>query len=136
LLCSLRNQGKTLIVSSHILADLNEYCTHIAIMAHGSIVQFGTVHEVANGGDGACCRYTLVLARPVPDLKDRLSRIAGVAGLEVDGDRATLEFSRHREEAAGLLAELVRQNIPVASFSQNAPDLEEAYLRTGIRQVD
>ncbi len=136
LLCSLRNQGKALIVSSHILADLNEYCTHIAIMAHGSIVQSGTVAEVAGAGDGERCRYTMVLAGPVPDLADRLSHISGVEDVQLERESITIEFSRHRRDAARLLAELVRLGIPVASFSANAPDLEEAYLRTGIRQVD
>jgi ABC-2 type transport system ATP-binding protein len=42
LLSTLRDQGKALIVSSHILADMNEYCTHIGIMAKGRLIRFGT----------------------------------------------------------------------------------------------
>jgi ABC-2 type transport system ATP-binding protein len=136
LLCSLRDQGKALIVSSHILADLNEYCTHIAIMTHGSIVQCGTVAQVTGAGDGECCRYTMTLAHAVPDVCDRLARITGVHDVETDRDHVTLAYSRRREDAARLLAELVAARLPIASFTANAPDLEEAYLRTGIRQVD
>src|SRR4051794_6692208 len=40
LLADLRDQGKTIIISSHILADMDEYCTHIAIMSGGAIQQF------------------------------------------------------------------------------------------------
>src|SRR3954463_3203986 len=47
LLCNLRDQGKALIVSSHILSDMEEYCTHIGIMRRGEMVQFGTVSEIA-----------------------------------------------------------------------------------------
>jgi len=135
LLCSLRDQGRALIVSSHILADLNEYCTHIGIMAQGSIVQFGTVAQVA-GGDGERCRYTVILARPHAGIPDLLADLPTVSGLQVDRERITLEFSRRREDAAELLARLVRSGVPVASFTANTPDLEEVYLRTGIRQVD
>src|SRR5688500_17685698 len=46
-LCNLREQGKALIVSSHILADMADYCTHIGIMAAGRMIQLGTVAEVA-----------------------------------------------------------------------------------------
>jgi ABC-2 type transport system ATP-binding protein len=136
LLCSLRDQGKTLIVSSHILADMNEYCTHIGIMAKGSLVQYGTVSEIAGAGNGDRCRYTVLLARPTAGLPDILNAITGVEGVQVDREQVLLEFSGDRERAAGLLAELVRQGVPVAGFTANAPDLEEAYLRTGIRQVD
>ncbi len=46
LLRTLREQGKAIIVSSHILSDMAEYCTHIAIMAKGSLVQYGTISEI------------------------------------------------------------------------------------------
>ena len=136
LLCSLRDQGKALIVSSHILADLNEYCTHIGIMAHGTFVQLGTVAEVAASGNGRSCRYTVLLTRPVAGLADTLSRIAGLSNVQIDRDRAVMEYGSQREAAAELLAMLVGEGLPVASFSANTAGLEEAYLRTGIRQVD
>jgi ABC-2 type transport system ATP-binding protein len=136
LLCSLRDQGKTLIVSSHILADLNDYCSHIAIMAHGTFLQMGTVHEVATNCNGDRCRYTITLVRPIAGLGEDLARIRDVTNVQLDRDRAVLEYSADREQAAALLAELVRRGVPVASFAPHSPGLEEAYLRTGIRQVD
>jgi ABC-2 type transport system ATP-binding protein len=136
LLSNLREQGKALIVSSHILADMNEYCSHIGIMAAGKLVQLGTVAQIANHGSGERCRYTIVLARAVPNLTDTIASIEGVSGVSVDTDRVTLEYATDRSAAAELLATLVAMKVPVASFSANAPGLEEAYLRTGIRQVD
>ena len=137
LLMSLREQGKTLIVSSHILADMNEYCTHIAIMAAGAIVQFGTVAHVAGHGatDGRC-RYTLTLAAPVAGLDRTLAEIDGVANVQIDNQRVSLEYFTERDRAAAPLRELVARHVPVASFAPIAHGLEEAYLRTGIRQVD
>ena len=99
-------------------------------------MQYGTVAQVAEGGNHERCRYTILLTRPVPDLARLLAGVNGIAGLEIDRDRVTLEYGSEREAAARLLAELVRREVPVASFSPNAPGLEEAYLRTGIRQVD
>lgn len=136
LLCDLREQGKALIVSSHILADMDEYCSHIAIMAHGAIMQFGTVSEVANAANGSRCRYTLILARPVADALATLRSIPDVLDVQADRLRFTFEYHADHERAASLLASLVQQRLPVAAFSPNAPGLEEAYLRAGIRQVD
>ena len=136
LLCSLREQGKALIVSSHILADMGEYCTHIGIMAQGQLIRFGTVAEVANAASETRCRYTVVLARPVAAIEEAVGAIPGVAQVQVENERITLEFDSDRSRAASLLAELVKRDLPVASFGANAAGLEEAYLRTGIRQVD
>ena len=144
LLVSLRDQGKALIVSSHILLDMADYCTHIGIMSKGSLVRLGTVAEVAGSasaadgtnGDSTRCRYTIALAHPVAGVERTLEAMEGIAHLSVDGDRIILEYAASRDAAAQLLARLIEQRIPIAAFSPNAPGLEEAYLRTEIAQVD
>jgi ABC-2 type transport system ATP-binding protein len=137
LLCDLRDQGKALIVSSHILSDMDEYCTHIGIMRRGEMVRFGTVAQVAAvGEDIGRCRYSLTLAAPLAGLEEVLTGLTDVSEVRVERDRASFEYVSGREAAAGLLAELVTRRVPVASFAPNAPGLEEAYLRAGIGQVD
>jgi ABC-2 type transport system ATP-binding protein len=136
LLVNLRDQGKGIIISSHILADMSEYCTHIGIMARGRMLQYGTVSEIAAAGDGARCRYTIRLAHPVARLTDLLAAINGVSHIEADNGRVILEYDSQPDSAAQLLEQLIQQNLPISSFSPNAPGLEEAYLRTGIKQVD
>jgi ABC-2 type transport system ATP-binding protein len=136
LLCDLRDQGKALIVSSHILADMADYCTHIGIMTKGRMLKFGTVAEVTNMHDSARCRYTMLLSKVSSGLQVFLSQMEGLSTVQVERERVTFEFINDREAAAELLAKLVHMKVPVASFNANAADLEEAYLRVGIEQVD
>jgi ABC-2 type transport system ATP-binding protein len=136
LLTDLRDQGKTLLVSSHILSDMEEYCTHIAIMSHGKLVRFGTIREISEGIDNGRCRYTIELSEPVAHLPDVVSEIAGAQLVSSQRLEAELEFWSDRSRATQLLRELVAKGIPVAGFSANATGLEDAYLRAGIRQVD
>ena len=136
LLGNLRDQGKGLIVSSHILLDMAEYCTHIGIMSKGELVRFGTVSEIAAGGDASRCRYTVLLAHPVSGLSHMLEKIDGITHLDADSDRVVLEYASDKDAAATLLATLIGLNLPVSSFSANAPGLEEAYLRSDVAQVD
>ncbi len=136
LLASLRDQGKAIIVSSHILADLAEYCTHIAIMGHGKLVRYGSVAAVTGAADDTQVHYRVVLAGRVGDLAARLARVSDVAVVRAEGDTITLEHSRERSAAAELLARLIAEGLPVAEFRPLQADLEQAYLRTGIRQVD
>jgi hypothetical protein len=56
--------------------------------------------------------------------------------VDANGDKFTVEWGRSPEDAAKLLAELVARGMPVASFSPEPVDLEQAYLRAGVRQVD
>ncbi|MEO6436221.1 MAG: ABC transporter ATP-binding protein [Tepidisphaeraceae bacterium] len=136
ILCNLRDQGKALIVSSHILLDMAEYCTHIGIMSKGQLVRLGTVSEIASHGDASRCRYTIHLAHPVAAIERELEGIEGVSDVNADGQRIVLEYASARDDAAALLRELIDRKIPVAAFSPNAPGLEEAYLRTEVAQVD
>ena len=150
LLCELREQGKALVVSSHILSDMAEYCTHIAIMGRGRIVRIGTVGEIAAGpagdgnGDGSAapragrCRYDVTLARAVSGVRETVLAVPGVGAFETNGEpeRFVVDYDSGREAAAKLLADLIARGLPVASFAAEAIDLEQAYLRAGIRQVD
>jgi ABC-2 type transport system ATP-binding protein len=136
LLCDLREQGKTLIVSSHILADMAEYCTHIGILSAGEMVRFGTVEEFGANLDAGRCRYQLTLCRSVSALQEDLEQITGVSAVQVDGMKVVLEFQNDPEASAKLLGDLVRRGLPIAAFAPQVMDLEEAYLRTGIRQVE
>jgi len=136
LLASLRDSGKAIIVSSHILADLAEYCTHIAIMGHGRFVRYGTVAAVAGYADQNRCLYRVILAERMGDLAGRLAGIPDIGQVQADGTVLRLEYDATPAAAARLLRELIAAGLPVAEFHAVRPDLEEAYLRTGIRQVD
>jgi ABC-2 type transport system ATP-binding protein len=136
LLASLRDQGKALVVSSHILSDMDEYCTHIGIMSSGRMIQLGSVAEVSHSANGQRCRYTVLLARPVPQLAATAGKIPGVSQVAVDGDRMILEYDTGKGAAAKLLGELMDLRIPIAGFSANAANLEETYLRSQVRQVE
>jgi ABC-2 type transport system ATP-binding protein len=136
LLSDLRDQGKTLIVSSHILSDMEEYCTHIAIMSHGSILKFGTVREVAEGIDTGHCRYTLDLSEPMAGLEALLTEIPDVRIEEAGRLQLTIRYWADRERAGVLLRKLIAEDVPVCGFAANTTGLEEAYLQAGIRQVD
>ncbi len=139
LLASLRDQGKAIIVSSHILADLAEYCTHIAIIGHGRLVKYGTVAEVAGAESHERAKYRIVLAERVGDLATRLEGLKqdeSIRDLEFDANLITLEYDSDRQAAADLLGKLIQAGLPVAEFHTIRPDLEQAYLRAGIQQVD
>lgn len=136
LLNELRRQGKVVIVSSHILADMGEYCSHIGIMSGGKLLRFGSVREVSETGDATRSQYRVKLTNPVADLQRRMADIPDLQIAQTADHTLVLGYHAGNEFAAQLLSELIRREIPVCGFSEVEANLEQAYLNTGVRQVD
>ena len=135
LLVSLCNQDKALIVSSHILSDMEDYCTHIAIMGHGRIMRFGSVGDVANHAHDRC-RYIVRLSDLPPGIDGILEGLSGPSGLRRSDHKIEFEFDSDSGKAHTLLREMMECGLRVYSFAPVAPDLEDAYLRAGVKQVE
>lgn len=114
--------GRTVIVSSHLLSEVEQSCTHLVVMDRGRLVQAGRVEEIIGSGD----TLFVGLEREVPEaLVEKVAALPGVAtaeraegGLLVRLDGIT---------AAGLVPELVRLDLPVASVGPHRR-LEDAFL--------
>ncbi|MGW0733633.1 alpha/beta fold hydrolase [Streptomyces sp. NPDC002851] len=115
-------QGRTVIVSSHLLAEVEQTCTHLVVMDRGRLVQAGPVAEIIGSGE------TLLVATeraPEEALVEKMGALEGVAsataaegGVLVRLDGATV---------AELLAELVRLEVPVTGIGPHRR-LEDAFL--------
>lgn len=128
LLIYLRNVGKSLIVSSHILSDLAEYCTHVGIMSRGQLVRFGSVDQVAGAAEGGRCRYGVLLAHVNGDPRSIAQQVIGVSDVQVTRDMLSLEYAAGKQPASELLMQLVGAGLPIAAFFPELPNLERAYL--------
>ncbi|MFI0819528.1 alpha/beta fold hydrolase [Streptomyces sp. NPDC021098] len=114
--------GRTVIVSSHLLAEVEQSCTHLVVMDRGRLVQAGPVGEITGTGESLLVGHEGELNDAVVDKVNALPGITSAvrtdAGLLVLVDGAA---------PARLLAELVRLEVPVTSFGPNRR-LEDAFL--------
>jgi ABC-2 type transport system ATP-binding protein len=121
LLLSLRDSGMTLVVSSHILAELEDYSDRMVIVDHGRMA----------GGESIAlktgARLRIVLASPRQDLKDFLDG-QGVQILEASADRAVASLASDAAARARLLAALIGAGFAVADFTEDARALEDVYF--------
>ena len=129
-------EGKTVLISSHILAEMNEFCTSVAIMERGRMVVSGRIDEVNAADHGRLApRRSRCWAIPRPSCGSSPSDERAGAG-RAQGQR-TYEF-RYRgdaEEASDLLARLVRAGVRVASFARRKDNLEELFLKVGAKEL-
>ena len=136
LLTDLRNQGKAIIVSSHILSDMEEYCTHIGIMSRGNMESFGTIGKFAAHDKQGRTRYKLTLARSVPNALLSLQGIKAISDVQQRNLQITFEADSDPEQATKVLTEMIQMRLPVCEFGPVSIGLEEAYLKIGHHQVD
>jgi ABC-2 type transport system ATP-binding protein len=130
----LGSEGKTVLISSHVLAEMSEFCTSIGIMEKGRMMVSGRVEEVAErvlgraeawveslGDDAACAN--LLEADP------------RVSSLRREGASLVFGFDGGPEELSDLLRDLVRAGVRVASFGRRKEDLEDVFLKVGAKEV-
>lgn len=123
LLLSLRDSGMTLIISSHILAELEDYSSEMIIIEDGRVVG-GQPVKVR---DDERPRYVVELATARSDLREFLTG-AGVDVVEADDRHALIVLSHNAGARAKLLRDLVAAGFDVASFSAATKELEDAYF--------
>ncbi|SES48779.1 ABC-2 type transport system ATP-binding protein [Streptomyces sp. yr375] len=115
--------GRTVIVSSHLLSEVEQTCTHLVVMDRGKLVQAGPVAEIVGSGD------TLLVgtAAPVTEpLAEKIAALPGVASA-VPADDGLLIRLDTDGTAHHLVAELVRLDVPVTSVGPHRR-LEDAFL--------
>ena len=132
LLRELRSMGKTIVISSHILPELEELCTSVAIVDHGQVLAQGRVADIEKRlRFGAVIHVRVMLDDAgVAAARDRFAADPNVASATILPDGIIeLGFRGDDAEAAGLLAGAVTSGMPIVSFARAASDLEELFLQ-------
>jgi ABC-2 type transport system ATP-binding protein len=132
LLRELRAMGKTILISSHILPELEELCTSVAIIDRGQVLAQGRVAEIEKRlRFGAVLRVKVLLeGEALEAARERLAADADVASaVLLEDGTIELGFRGDDEATARLLASSVESGMPVVSFSRAASDLEELFLQ-------
>ncbi|MFI9624786.1 alpha/beta fold hydrolase [Streptomyces sp. NPDC052042] len=118
--------GRTVIVSSHLLAEVEQSCTHLVVMDRGRLVQAGPVAEITGSGD----MLLVTAARELPDpLVEKVAALPGiVSATRTDDTRGLLvRLDGTTTTTSDLIAELVRLDVPLTGVGPYHR-LEDAFL--------
>ncbi len=135
LLQGLRDQGTTILISSHILTELEGFCTSIGIMEKGRLVRSGRIEDVTAAESPAKTIAVRWLGAAESNLRATLARTAEVSDLEVDGASAQFRYSGSDEGSAQLLADLLSAQIRIVSFTEVKTTVEDLYMRLSRHEV-
>lgn len=128
ILKNLKEMGKTIIVSSHILSELGEICTRIGIIKNGALVCEGTVDEVMLRVSGSNTVNITVMDnvdKAIVLLKEKQE----VKNISIDENKIKIEVIGNDNEIKNILKDLILKDIPVISFTKASGNLEEVFIQ-------
>ncbi len=128
LISGLRDQKRTLIISTHILAEVEQVCDKVVIINNGEIVAVDTKEALIADAAGSR-KIRLEVARDPQVVKDKVSSIDGVQVLSVDGNTLILSVttgSDKREEIAG---KVVGDGYGLLTMQLEGTALEDIFLK-------
>lgn len=121
-------EGKTILISSHILTELSDFCNSIGIMEKGRMVVSGKVDDILQQiKPGRRVRVDFVSGKE--QFEAVLAKLGNIDNLEADNKRADFVFKGTIEELADLQAELVMAGVRMASFYERQENLEDIFMQ-------
>jgi ABC-2 type transport system ATP-binding protein len=126
LLVQLRNQGMTIIVSSHILAELEDYSTEMLVIRDGKIIEHRSLSE----------RYTawapmhMLLEQSPFDHSEAIKTINGVMQFQMKDNLVQFQLDTTLTGKREMLKMLVDKGVPVSEFFEKKTNLQDEYIKT------
>jgi ABC-2 type transport system ATP-binding protein len=135
LLRSLRDDGATVLISSHILTELEGFCTSIGLMEKGQMIRSGSIAEISAAETPLRVVRLGWVGHDDALVRARLEDNPHVSGLIVQGAQAVFKFSGTEEDLAGVLTGLVSAGVKVLNFGEVKQTVEDLYLKLSHHEV-
>ena len=133
---TLADNGKAILISSHILTELAEICDVVGIIERGKLLAVGTVEEIQRIGDqraaGGGRAQNAVEVRLLGDaaaLGDWLAEKAEVSQLDVNGQLVKFLHAGDLEAEADLLRSMIESGFRVVAFGSRRQTLEDVFMQ-------
>jgi len=128
ILRNLKDLGKTVLISSHILPELSELCTSLAIIDNGKMVVQGSFKDIMDkvyGKREISIKVTGETERAIEILRafPQIERVTNI------GENITSVFDGDDNDMTLILTELIKKSVPVCSFCQAEGSLEDVFLK-------
>ncbi len=128
LLTELKGMGKTILVSSHILSELADFCTSIGIIERGKLLAAGSIQEIQRQLRSHRVLHVRVLDETTERAESILRDDGGIRSLKVFDHTLTAEFEGQDADLAHLLGRLIGAGVAVHSFSEQELSLEDVFM--------
>ena len=121
----IRDRGKTVFLTTHLMEEAERLCDRVAILDHGRVIDIGTPAELVRRH---CPERTIVVATEDSSAQERFRGIAAVDSVSVQGQQFTI-----RGRGEGLVTQVIQclgeHRMQVIDFRTEVPTLEDVFLK-------
>jgi ABC-2 type transport system ATP-binding protein len=135
LLRSLRDEGTTILISSHILTELEGFCTSIGLMEKGQMIRSGTIAAISAAETPLRIARLGWVGAGDALVRSQLEGNPHVSGITIQGEQAAFKFGGSDEELAAVLAGVVAAGVKVLNFGEVKQTVEDLYLKLSHNEV-
>lgn len=122
---TIRERGKTVFLTTHLMEEAERLCDRVAIIDHGRIIDIGTPHDLVRRH---CPERTVVLTTNDAAALARLGALGGVEAAMLAGSRITIR-GRADDFITQVIGCVAEHRIHVTDFRTEVPTLEDVFLR-------
>jgi ABC-2 type transport system ATP-binding protein len=138
ILRELRNMGKTIFISSHILSELADLCDSVTILDVGEVKYTGKMKNLLSHNRGSTVTYRLILREPHEELDKLLIDIKGVEEVNTDPDFKGFRLTIDEEvgQQNSILKKVIEVNADIVEFREETKHLNQAFMdltQAGVR---
>ncbi len=125
---TLQSRGVTILISSHILSELQDVCDHVVILEKGRLVHAGALDAaLAAARENPAVRIDV--ASDPEKARGVLAGLEFVKNVQLAGDSLLVEYVGGEEKIAELSAALVKANVAIERLAEDKASLEELFMR-------
>ena len=128
LLNELKQMGKTILISSHILSELSDFCTSIGIIERGKLLVAGSIRDIQQQIRSHRVLKIRVLDESTDRAADLLRGDSSIRMIEAYDHTLSAEFEGQDSDMARVLDRLIQSGVTVQSFAEEPLSLEEVFM--------
>jgi ABC-2 type transport system ATP-binding protein len=127
-LTRLSQEGKTVMISSHILTELSDFCTHVIMMDHGKFLAHGPIDEILRHAEGVR-RVKITILDQISEAEAFIQSLPYGEVIERAHQTLTVGMPDDMERIAMLNTALIERGFKVVAFYEEKTNLEDMFLK-------
>ncbi|MGV3632310.1 MAG: ABC transporter ATP-binding protein [Bacteroidota bacterium] len=122
IILEIAKEGKTIIIASHILDEIEKVCTHVAILRKGHLLQIGSIHEILTQD-----RLVMLKAQDLRALAEALKNFPECEFVKKEGDELLVALNENVDPSE-INKKLSAQGIYLSGIKEHRKNLESTFL--------